>query len=185
MGVEEPRFRVEADHGAFEVRLYEPVVVAETSVRGDFREGGNEGFRRLAGFIFGGNDGGRKIAMTAPVAVERPGDGRAEVAQERRGGAWIVSFTMPSSLRLEDLPAPEDARVWLRKVGARRVAAVKFSGTWGEEKFREKATELAALVREKGLVPRGEAVYARYDPPWTPWFLRRNEVLLEVAPARP
>lgn len=186
MAVEEPGYRVEADHGALELRLYEPVIVAETSVAGEFEDVGSEGFRRLAGFIFGGNDAGRKIAMTAPVAVERrgtPGEGTVPLSREKRGDAWIVAFTMPSSFRLEDLPVPDDARVALRQIGARRVAVVRFSGTWGEEKFREKAMELRKLARERGLVVRGEPVYARYDPPWTPSFLRRNEVLLEVSPA--
>ena len=107
------------------------------------------------------------------------------LSREKRGNAWIVAFTMPSSSRLEDLPVPDDARVALRRIGARRVAAVRFSGTWGEEKFREKAVELQKLAQQKGLVSRGEPVYARYDPPWTPSFLRRNEVLLEVVPAGP
>ncbi len=184
MATEEPKYRVEADHGSFQLRLYDPVVVAETVVGGEFGPGGNEGFRRLAGYIFGGNDGGRKIAMTAPVAQTR-GTGTkipmtAPVSQERRAEGWVVAFTMPAGSTVEAMPAPDDPRVSLRRVGERRVAAVRFSGTWGLEKFDEKARALLAEVKAKGLTPSGEPVYARYDPPWTPWFLRRNEVLVPV-----
>lgn len=168
MATEEPKYRVEADHGSFQIRLYDPVVVAETVVANEFGPGGNEGFRRLAGYIFGGNGGGRKIAMTAPVS------------QERQGSGWVVAFTMPAGSTVESMPVPDDSRVVLRRVGERRVAAVRFSGTWGVEKFDEKARALLAEVTAKGLVASGEPVYARYDPPWTPWFLRRNEVLVEI-----
>lgn len=184
MATEEPKYRVEADHGSFQIRLYDPVVVAETLVANEFGPGGNEGFRRLAGYIFGGNGGGRKIAMTAPVAQTR-GQGTkiamtAPVSQERQGSGWVVAFTMPAGSTVESMPVPDDSRVVLRRVGERRVAAVRFSGTWGVEKFDEKARALLAEVTAKGLVASGEPVYARYDPPWTPWFLRRNEVLVEV-----
>jgi hypothetical protein len=184
VATEEPKYRIERDYGSFEVRVYEPTVVAETSVTGSFRDGSNEGFRRLAGYIFGGNDGGRKIAMTAPVGAE-PAKGTAipmtaPVGSEKTAEGWTVSFTMPSSFTLKTLPVPDDARVRLREVPGRRVAAVRFSGTWGPEKFDEVAEKLLAHAREAGLVPAGAPVYARYNPPWTPWFLRRNEVLLPL-----
>jgi DNA gyrase inhibitor GyrI len=89
---------------------------------------------------------------------------------------------MPSSFTMNSLPVPDDARVRLRKVPARRVAAVRFSGTWGAEKFEAAAQKLASDAKEAGLVPSDEPpVFARYDPPWTPWFLRRNEVLIPLA----
>ncbi len=188
MAVEEPKYRIEKDYGSFEVRVYEPVVVAETDVEGPFRDASNEGFRRLAGYIFGGNDGGRKIAMTAPVGAEpkaAPGGTKiamtAPVGAEKRGAAWTVSFTMPSSWSLGTLPVPDDARVRLRVVPARRVAATRFSGTWGPEKFDALAARVEADARAAGLSPAGVTpLYARYDPPWTPWFLRRNEVLVPL-----
>jgi hypothetical protein len=90
---------------------------------------------------------------------------------------------MPSSHTLESLPSPDDPRVVLRRTPARRAAAVKFSGTWGHERFAAKAGELARRLKAEGLTPAGEPVIARYDPPWTPWFLRRNEVLIEVGGA--
>lgn len=185
MAVEEPKYRIEKDYGTFEVRVYRPVIVAETDVTGAFREGTNEGFRRLAGYIFGGNDGVRKIAMTAPVGAE-PAKGAkiamtAPVGTPKGTNGWIVSFTMPSSFTMRTLPVPDDARVRLREIPARRVAAVRFSGTWGAEKFEDAARSLAAGARDAGLAPAdGPPVFARYDPPWTPWFLRRNEVLIPL-----
>lgn len=189
MATEEPKYSVVERREAFEVRLYEPVVVAETAVDAGFGPGGNEAFRRLAGYIFGGNDGGKKIAMTAPVAQEpRPGTKiamTAPVGQERREDGWVVSFTMPREWTLESLPVPDDPRVRLRAVGPRRVAAVSFTGTWGVEHFDERAAELVAALEASGLTPSGPPVYARYDPPWTPWFLRRNEVLVPLAGGEP
>ncbi|KAA0252112.1 heme-binding protein [Acidobacteria bacterium ACD] len=186
MAVEEPKYSVVDRREAFEVRLYDPVVVAETAVDGAFGPGGNEAFRRLAGYIFGGNDGGKKIAMTAPVAQEpRPGTRiamTAPVGQERRDDGWVVSFTMPREWTLESLPVPDDPRVKLRAVGPRRVAAVSFTGTWGVARFDESAAGLVAALEAAGLTPSGPPVYARYDPPWTPWFLRRNEVLVPLTP---
>ena len=191
MATEEPKHRVLQKNDGWELRLYEPTVVAETAVEGEFGPGGNEGFRRIAGYIFGGNDGGRKVAMTAPVAQERrPREGAkiamtAPVAQERSGEGWTVAFVMPSEYSLEALPKPSDPRVTLRAVPARRVAAVSFSGTWGAERFDAAARDLLAKVAAAGHAPAGPPVYARYDPPWTPWFLRRNEVLVPLADPAP
>ena len=189
MATEEPKYRVEKDYGEFEVRLYAPVIVAETEVTGEFGKVSNEGFRRLAGYIFGGNDGGRKIAMTAPVGTEPPRKTAAgtkiamtaPVGAKPKGEGWVVSFTMPSNWTMASLPVPDDERVRLREVPARRVAAVRFSGTWGAEKFEDVAARLREQIKEKGLVAADEPpVYARYNPPWTPWFLRRNEVLVPL-----
>lgn len=188
MATEEPKHRVLETRDGFEVRLYEPQVVAETLVTGEFGGGGNEGFRRVAGYIFGGNDGGRKIAMTAPVAQERsPGarDGMkiamtAPVAQAKTGEGWTVAFVMPAEHTMATLPKPNDPRVTLREVPARRVAAVTFSGTWGAERFDAVARELLGKLDAAGFAPAGPPVYARYNPPWTPWFLRKNEVLVPL-----
>ena len=155
---------------------------------GESGGGGKEGFRRVADNVFGGNDGGRKIAMTAPVAQERrPGerDGMkiamtAPVAQEKTGEGWTVTFVMPSEHTMATLPKPNGARVTLRAVPARRVAAVTFSGTWGAERFDAVVRELLGKLDATGFVPAGPPVYARYNPPWTPWFLWKNEVLVPL-----
>jgi hypothetical protein len=188
MAVEEPEYRIEKDYGSFEVRVYKNTVIAETVVTGAFGDGTNEGFRRLAGYIFGANDGSRKIAMTAPVGAEPVRGARgtkiamtAPVGAEKSTDGWTVTFTMPSSLTMKSLPVPDDARVRLREVPARRVAAVRFSGTWGAERFEDVARKLVADAKAAGLDPApAPPVFARYNPPWTPWFLRRNEVLIPL-----
>ena len=104
----------------------------------------------------------------------------APVAQEKTGEGWTVAFIMPSEHTMATLPRPNDVRVTLREVPARRVAAVTFSGTWGADRFDTFAKELLGKLDAAGFVPAGPPVYARYDPPWTPWFLRKNEVLVPL-----
>lgn len=184
MAVEEPKFAIVTADGDFELRDYPALVVAEVEVGGDRRAATNEGFRLLAGYIFGGNRGGAKIAMTAPVAqAPVPGSTIAMTAPVTLAGAgtrWIVQFTMPSAYALADLPVPNDSRVELKAVPPRTMAVLKFSGLTGDERVAEKTETLAALVRAHRLTPLGAAVLARYDPPWTPWFLRRNELMVDV-----
>lgn len=193
MAVEEPAFRLLRTLGAVELREYPSYVIAETVVDGrDFESAGNEGFRRLAGYIFGGNrtvgaaGGSQRIAMTAPVA-QRPGGSSerlamtAPVAQRKGTQGWVVAFTMPAASTLATLPTPNDSRVMLREVPVRTVAVLRFSGFWSEERFTTRTEELLAAVRAAGLTVIGEPETARYDPPFMPWFLRRNEVMVEVA----
>jgi hypothetical protein len=102
------------------------------------------------------------------------------VAQEKTGEGWTVAFVMPAEHTMATLPKPNDSRVTLREVPTRHVAAVTFSGTWGAERFDAVARELLGKIDAAGFVPAGPPVYARYDPPWTPWFLRKNEVLVPL-----
>lgn len=188
MATEQPKYEVLERYDGFEVREYGPTVVAETEVTGEQSEVGNQAFSLLAGYIFGNNHGAKKIAMTAPVA-QAPSEGTkiamtAPVSQTSAGAKrWVVQFTMPSAFTLETLPEPKDARVRLRQQPARRVAVVRYSGTWSQRNYDEHVEKLRAGLRRVGLEPKGEPTWARYDPPWTPWFLRTNEVQLEVAPA--
>lgn len=183
MAIEEPRYDVSERDGRFEIRTYAPTVVAATTVDGaTLSEASNAGFRVLARYIFGANVGrgpgdvpvetrrGERIAMTAPVGTT--------------GGAgrWEITFAMPAGRTLADLPLPEDPRVTLREVPGRRVAAARFSGTWWESNIRETTRALEQWIAARGLRPADEPVLARYDPPWKPWFLRRNEILVLLAP---
>ena len=104
----------------------------------------------------------------------------APVAQQAAGGRWAVSFMMPAAYSLETLPQPSDSLVVLRQLPARRVAAVRYSGTWSEKSFLRHKTELESWVAQRGLRPAGDVVWARYNPPFSPWFVRRNEILVEV-----
>jgi hypothetical protein len=169
---ESPEYEVERRIGEIEVRRYEPYVVAETCVGGSLERAGTGAFRRLAGYIFGGNKtaagGSTKIAMTTPVT------------QERFGDEFRVRFMMPSEYDIESLPAPSDDRVRLAQVGARRLAAIRYRGRWSKAGYERHLAELQAVLAVNGLTAHGEPIWARYDPPWTPWFLRRNEVLVAV-----
>jgi hypothetical protein len=188
MAIEKPRYAVVREVEGLEVREYAPYLVAETEVTGSREEAGNAGFRRLAGYIFGKNRGERKIAMTAPVA-QQEGTKIAmtsPVAQqevpERGASTWVVQFMVPSELTLATLPEPLDPAIRFRELPARKVAVLRYSGGWSGERYLEKLAEMRTAMAKAGLRPVGEPVWARYDPPFMPWFLRTNEILVEVAP---
>jgi len=181
MAIDEPRYTVLRTYDAFEVRRYEPYLVAETVVSASADEAGNEGFRILAGYIFGRNKGDRKIEMTAPVA-QAPAKiaMTAPVAQSAGPGGFVIQFSMPHEWTLETLPEPLDSRVILRAIPARTFAVIRYSGTWSQSRYDEHLKKLQEALAQEGLHWLGEPTWARYDPPWMPWFLRRNEVWLEL-----
>jgi hypothetical protein len=184
MAIEEAKYKVLEREGDFELRQYQPHIVAETLVEGDFQEVGNEGFRRLYDYISGKNRKQQTIPMTAPVSQEASSEKipmTAPVNQEQVGGKWRITFLMPSKYTLETLPEPADPRVQLTKVPGLLMAALSYSGTWSRGRYEEKEKRLKELIRQKGLKIEGEPIFARYNPPFMPWFLRRNEVLIPVA----
>ena len=183
VAVEEVKYRVLESSGDFELRQYESSLGAETTVEGDFHEVGNEGFRRLFDYISGKNRKKQSIPMTAPVSQEASSEKipmTAPVNQEKVGGAWRITFLMPSAFTMETLPEPLDSRVKLVKIPGRLMAALSYSGTWSRERYEDKEKRLKELIRQRGLKIEGEPVFARYNPPFMPWFLRRNEVLIPV-----
>jgi len=180
---EEPSFERLADYDGFEVRQYGSRIVAETVVEGDADAATSEGFRRLAGYIFGGNDGGASISMTTPV--ERSPEGvriamTTPVERAQREGRWVVTFTMPADYTLGTLPKPNDDRVVLRELQREPVAVLRFSGRADEAAKREHADDLLARLRDRGYEPTGEPTLAQYDPPWVLGLFRRNEVMIPV-----
>ena len=184
MATEEAVYNVVTTDGAFEIRDYAPHVVAETLVEGTLEEAGNTAFNRLFGYISGGNRSREKVAMTAPVSQQPQGEKiamTAPVAQQRVREQWAVSFMMPATYTLETLPAPEDPQVTLRQVPARRIAAVRYSGSWSEKGYLRHKSELESWMRAKGLASAGDPQWARYNSPFSLWFLRRNEILVPVA----
>ncbi len=189
MAVEEAPYTTLEARGEFELRQYQAYVVAETAVEGRFEDVGSEAFRRLFGYISGGNRSAQSIAMTAPVeqvAASEKIEMTAPVTQEKSGDRWRVAFVLPSSYTLATAPQPNDARVTLALVPERLVAAVRYSGTWSRSRYEENLDALERFIVEQGLERTGEPIFARYDPPFTPWFLRRNEILIPVQrPAGP
>jgi DNA gyrase inhibitor GyrI len=188
MAIEKPKYRVVQEAGGIEVREYPPYLVAETEVTGSREDAGNAGFRRLAAYIFGKNKGEKKIAMTAPVAQQEGARiaMTAPVSQQekpdRGASTWVIQFMMPSEYTRDTLPEPLDPAIQFREIPARRVATLRYSGGWSEERYLEKLAELRAAMEKEGLRAAGEPVWARYDPPFMPWFLRTNEILFEIAP---
>ena len=183
MAIEEASYEVVEKDGRFEVRDYAPHILAETIVDGDREEAGGKAFRRLFRYISGENRSREKVAMTAPVSQEPRGEEikmTAPVGQQRVEGQWAISFMMPSTYTLESLPEPKDQSISLRQVPARRMAAVRYSGFWSEKSYRRHRQALESWIHDAGLTVVGEAVWARYNPPFTPWFLRRNEILIPV-----
>ncbi|MBQ0895929.1 heme-binding protein [Micromonospora sp. U56] len=184
---EQQPYRVVAKHPGFELRRYPAHLVAEMQVDGGFVEAGNEAFRPLAAYLSGANRSQRKVSMTAPVVQEPAGSEKiamtAPVVQEEgeRPDCWVVRFVMPASLTAATVPEPEDPRITVREIPAQLAAAVRFSGRWSEKAFDQRATALGRAVTAAGLSPTGAIRYARFDPPWKPWFLRRNEVVLPLA----
>ena len=186
MSIEEPKFALAMKDGAFEIRDYSASIVAEVTVTGDQKEASSKGFRLLAGYIFGGNATRQKIAMTAPVTKTATSEKIAmtpPVTLIAGVGDWAVRFTMPARYSLADLPVPSNTAVRIRAVPAARFAVLRFSGLAGEATVAAKTERLMEFMTARGLVAVGPSSIARYNPPWTPWFLRRNEVMVPVAGA--
>jgi len=182
--VETPKYTVEATYPSFEVRDYEPRLVAEVTVTGSPSQATNAGFRLLADFIFGNNSKRTEVAMTAPVdrTASEAIDMTAPVDRTAVGDSWVVAFTMPSKYTLATLPTPNDPRVRIRELPGQRYAVTRFSGTPTEPAVERKIADLVARIDAEGLPRTGATpTYARYDPPWTPGFLRRNEIFVELS----
>ena len=181
--IEEPEFEVVQRHDAVEIRQYSPYVVAEVTVPGPADSAGSRAFPLLAGYIFGKNKGERKMAMTAPV-TQAPTPVKmamtAPVTQAPVAEGYLVQFVLPKGVTLDTAPEPLDPRVKIREVPAHRVAAVRFSGFWSEDNYQRHLNQLTTGLQAAGLRWKGEPVYSRYDAPWTPWFMRRNEIWLAL-----
>lgn len=183
VGIEKAKYEVIEKEGNFEVRQYRPRIVAETVVEADFNEAGNIAFRKLFNYISGENRGKKSIAMTAPVN-QKTGPEKiamtAPVNQQMSEGKYSVSFLMPSKYTMQTLPQPLDPDVKLREIPAHKAAAIRYSGSWSRKRYEAKKALLEEFIKKKGLRITGEDIFARYDPPFQLWFLRRNEVLFPV-----
>jgi len=187
MATEEPKFTLLEKDQSFELRLYEPKILAEVVVNGTMREASSKGFKLIADFIFGNNIAAsgksEKISMTAPVLIEPHAEKismTAPVNVEQSGAGWKVNFVMPSQFTLETLPKPNNPLVKIKPIPAKKFAVIQFSGLVDEEKMAKKVTDLEQWISTKQLKVLGNAELARYNPPWTLPFLRRNEVMIEV-----
>jgi effector-binding domain-containing protein len=182
--VEKPKYSVVDRIEEVEIRDYPPMIVAEVEVSGERKAAINQGFKRIANYIFGDNSPRQKIEMTAPVTQQASGEKipmTAPVMQEAASDLWKVRFVMPASYRLETLPAPSDNAVKLIALPPQRYAAIRFSGLATDDAIAAEKRLLFDTLAKHGVSTQGEAVLAFYNPPWTLPFLRRNEILMKVA----
>jgi SOUL heme-binding protein len=188
VGTEEPKYTRRQLTDTVEIRRYGPRIAAETTVIEDEKRARNVGFRRLAGYIFGGNRSDQGISMTAPVSQHwtRGGDQIAMTAPVVQSpGAdrgWVIRFFMPSKWTMENLPTPNDDQVCLVTVPPETVAVLRFSGDRGPKAVAARTGELLKTLQDNGIKPTGEADAWFYDPPWTLPFRRRNEIAIGVDP---
>jgi len=181
--VKEPKFTVLEKKDGYEIREYAPYIEARVKVTGSYREAQNNGFRILAGYIFGGNTSKTSIAMTTPV-VEQKSESIAMTAPVVETltdtGERVVSFVMPQEYTLTTLPTPNDRRIEIVEVPAHKSAVLRYTWNTTAERVEQKKSELLSYIKRDGLVSIGVPRGARYDPPWTPPFMMRNEVLVDI-----
>ncbi len=189
MAYEEPRYKILEENDSFEIRDYESYIVAEVEVRDDFKGAGSKAFGVLFDYISGQNVKQEKISMTAPVNQQPVAEEGEEIKmttpvlqapESEQAGTYRFSFVMPEDYSLDTLPRPKDSRITLRQVPAKLMAARRYSGSWSERNYRKNETMLLEALRERGLKTEGAPVYARYNSPFSLWFMRRNEVLVQL-----
>lgn len=199
IAIEEPTYRVIEQADAFELRVYDPKIIAEVEVTGTLKQASNKGFRLIADYIFGNNTSqnnvddinnidninkNEKINMTVPVTIKEKTQSEkismtAPVSIKQTGKTWRLHFVMPSKYTLKTLPKPNNAAVKIRQIQGEKYAVIRFSGLAGKTKTKNKTVELRKWLSKKNITPTGEPELARYNPPITLPFLRRNEVMMK------
>lgn len=186
MAIEQPKFKILKKSGDIELRGYQGYIIATVNTTADAHAtAGNNGFGALAGYIFGDNKSRQQMSMTAPVITSKNGDSQkiamtVPVMSESTGeSAYKVSFVMPSSFKMQDLPIPNNSDVKLQEVPKHRSLVISFSGYTGESKIDEKIKKLQDYAKKHDIDLSGKPKLARYDAPWKPGFLRHNEIIVD------
>jgi hypothetical protein len=180
---EQPVYKVVQVAEVFEVRSYEPYVVAEVVLSGPAEEATEQAFSLLEGYIYGQNKTDKKIELTAPViqmSLLGMSTGAAPAIQSADSAEWLVQLMMPKAYPLPALPEPLDPRVKLRQLPSQRFAVIQYSGSWSQSNYDEHLEILRQAMTQAGIVAHGEPVFARYDSEFMPWFLRTNEIWFRV-----
>jgi len=190
MATEEPKFSIIEKSEPFELRAYAPQLIAEVKVEGDLDTASSQGFRLIAAFIFGQNQVSEKISMTVPVGIETAQSTKIamtvpvgiEASKDSAKGInqWVFSFVMPSEYTMATLPKPLNPLVTIRELPAQKRAAITFSGFYNDAKVLEKTKALEEWVKSKQWQTIGSPQFARYNPPWSIPFMRRNEILITL-----
>lgn len=179
---EQQSYRVVDQLHQFELRSYPPCVMASIEVTSSFEQAGNSGFMALVNYIRGNNLNRNKIAMTAPV-LQEPGvkiSQQYPVIETSSGDSHTISFVMPANWTIDNLPDPLDPRIVIREIPSELVATSRFSGRWSQRHFQKELETLTRRIKQAGYEITGPVRFARFDPPWTPWFMRRNEIQIPV-----
>jgi len=183
--LEEPKYSVLKEYENFEIRNYASYLVAEVDIEGSYNKSGNEAFRILAGYIFGDNQSSTKMNMTAPVESEaiQPSERMnmtAPVFSNKNVNGYTYRFVMESKYTQETLPVPNNSKIRITEIKDRVMAVISFSGRWSQKNFEKHEQILVNDLKNAGIGVASEAIYARYNAPFTPWFLRRNEIMFEI-----
>ncbi len=182
--IEEPNYEVISKNDIYEVRKYEPIIIAKTTVEGTREEATKEGFRRIADYIFGNNTVNEPIAMTTPVSSqnsEKIAMTTPVTSLEDEGGSYTINFVMPSKYTMESLPKPVKDYVVIEKIPAKTYAVLRFSGFVSDETVQTKNDELVSALKANKVDFKNSHTLSQYNPPWTPWFMRRNEIWIELS----
>jgi hypothetical protein len=189
MAIEEPKYTIIEKNDTYEIRKYAPYLVAQTEVHGAFDEMGRKAFRILFNYISGSNQQRSKIKMTAPV-IQENSDKQGEkismtapVIQEmdkHDPQSAIISFVMPDNYKIDTLPLPLDKSIILKEVPEKTVAVLTYSGSWSKSQYKQNEAKLFQSLTEAGIKTIGKPLFARYNSPFSLWFLRRNEIMIEV-----
>ena len=186
MATEEPDFKLISEEGDFQIREYDPKIIAQVEVEGDFDEASSRGFKLLADYIFGNNllEGeSQKISMTTPVEMSPMTENilmTSSIMDDQVNNKWSINFVMPQEYSLDTLSKPNNPQVKIIEVPKEKYAVIVFSGLVRESIYAEKAELLSSYIEENGLKQQGTIKIARYNPPWTLPFFRRNELMVRI-----
>ena len=186
MATEEPEFKLISEEAEFQIREYDPKIIAQVEVEGDFDEASSMGFKLLADYIFGNNllDGtSKKISMTTPVEMTPLAENllmTSSILDDQINNKWSINFVMPQEFSLDTLPKPNKSQVNIIEVPKEKYAVIVFSGLVRESSYAEKAELLSNYLEENSFKQQGAIKIARYNPPWTLPFFRRNELMVKI-----
>ena len=186
MATEEPDFKLISEEGDFQIREYEPKIIAQVEVEGNFDEASSKGFKLLADYIFGNNllDGeSKKISMTTPVEMSPLTENllmTSSIMDDQVNNKWSINFVMPQEYSLDTLPKPNNSQIDIIEVPSEKYAVIIFSGLVRESSYTDKAKLLSNYFKQNNFEKRGAIKIARYNPPWTLPFFRRNELMVKI-----
>ena len=182
--VEQATYTVVKKMNGYEIREYPSHIVAQTTIKGSYGESMNTGFSILAGYIFGGNTKKESIAMTAPVVAQNNTLEKiamtAPVIATDEGDSHTISFGMPGSYTIDTLPTPNDPRIKIETIPAKKYAVMRFSWYRSDNRIKQMQEKLISAIARDGITAKGNPAYAGYNAPWTPPWMVRNEVLVEI-----